>query len=45
MKHVAQRGAPETAMRDLWQSMPLDCILCAFAACVAAGLKGAGVLP
>lgn len=29
----------------LWQSIPLDCILCGLAVFLAAGLKLAGVLP
>ena len=36
---------PETATGQLWQSVPLDCILCGLAVFLAAGLKLAGVLP
>ena len=45
MKNIARsavRGAPQ---RDLWQSIPLDCILCGLAVFLAAGLKLAGILP
>jgi hypothetical protein len=42
MNDIAQR---EVIARDLWQSIPLDCILCALAVFLAAGLKLAGVFP
>lgn len=45
MNDIAHRGARRAVARDLWQSVPLDCILCALAVFLAAGLKLAGILP
>ena len=45
MKDIAQRKQRAAVARDLWQSVPLDCILCGLAVFLAAGLKLAGVLP
>lgn len=45
MNDIAQRRERETMPPHLWQSVPLDCILCGLAVFLAAGLKLAGVLP
>jgi hypothetical protein len=45
MNDIAERHAEARASRDLWQSIPLDCILCAVFVFVAAGLTLAGVFP
>lgn len=42
MDDIAMR---EVHARGLWRSIPLDCLLCAAAVFVAAGLKLAGVMP
>lgn len=42
MNDIATR---EMIARDLWQSVPLECFLCAAAIFLAAGLKLAGVMP
>ncbi|WP_430913419.1 hypothetical protein [Methylobacterium sp. sgz302541] len=44
MNDVATR-AREAVSRDLWQSIPLECLVCAVAVFAAAGLKLAGLLP
>ncbi len=43
MNDIAQRAEP-AATPDLWQSVPLECILSAVAVLLAAGLKLAGLL-
>lgn len=45
MKDIAQRAARGAVAADLWQSIPLECILCGLAVFLAAGLKLAGVFP
>ncbi|GJE12931.1 hypothetical protein FOHLNKBM_3987 [Methylobacterium longum] len=45
MNDIAQRAEPSAATQDLWQLVPLECILSAVAVLVAAGLKLAGFLP
>ena len=45
MNDIVQREEREMARRGLWQSVPLDCILCGLAVFLAAGLKLAGILP
>lgn len=44
MNDVAQRAEPAAPAPDLWQSIPLECILSAVAVLLAAGLKLAGVM-
>ncbi|MHB2210434.1 hypothetical protein [Methylobacterium sp. CM6257] len=44
MNDIAQRAEHAAAPRDLWQSIPLECILSAAAVLLAAGLKLAGLL-
>lgn len=41
----AAAPAREAVRRDLWRSVPLDCIVCALAVIAAAGLKLAGLMP
>jgi hypothetical protein len=45
MKDIAQRAESAASTPDLWQSIPLECILSAVAVLLAAGLKLAGLLP
>ena len=45
MNDIAQRAEPAAATQDLWQSIPLECILSAVAVLLAAGLALAGLLP
>lgn len=45
MNDIAERAAQARTSRDLWQSIPLDCILCAFFVFAVAGLTLAGVFP
>jgi hypothetical protein len=45
MNDIAERHAEARVSRDLWQSIPFDCILCAVFVFAAAGLKLAGVFP
>lgn len=45
MNDIAERRAEAGPARDLWQSIPLDCILCAVFVFAAAGLTLAGVFP
>jgi hypothetical protein len=45
MNDIAERHAEARAARDLWQSIPLDCILCAVFVFAAAGLTLVGVFP
>ena len=45
MKDIARREVRGAMPRDIWQSVPLDCILCGLAVFLAAGLKLAGILP
>ncbi|MFC6788708.1 hypothetical protein [Methylobacterium komagatae] len=45
MNDIAERHAEARPSRDLWQSIPLDCILSALFVFVAAGLTLAGVFP
>ncbi|MCJ2135857.1 hypothetical protein MKK69_17660 [Methylobacterium sp. J-026] len=45
MNDLAQRAEPAAATPDLWQLIPLECILSAAAILLAAGLKLAGLLP
>ncbi|WP_281408321.1 hypothetical protein [Methylobacterium sp. WL6] len=42
MDDIATR---EVIARDLWQSIPLECLVCAAAVFLAAGLKLAGLMP
>ncbi|WP_279603601.1 hypothetical protein [Methylobacterium sp. E-041] len=42
MDDIATR---EVVVRDLWQSIPLECLVCAAAVFLAAGLKLAGLMP
>ncbi|WP_375462793.1 hypothetical protein [uncultured Methylobacterium sp.] len=42
MDDIATR---EMIARDLWRSIPLDCLLCAAAVFLAAALKLAGLMP
>ena len=44
MNDIAQRAEPTAATANLWQSIPLECIVCAVAVFLAAGLKLAGIL-
>ena len=44
MNDIAQRAAAPAATPELWQSIPLECILSAAAILLAAGLKFAGLL-
>ena len=44
MNDAAQSAEPTAAAPDLWQSIPLECILSAAAILLAAGLKLAGLL-
>lgn len=44
MNDIAQRAEPAAATPDLWQSIPLECILSAVAVLLAAGFKLAGLL-
>jgi len=44
MNDIAERAEPRVATQDLWQSVPLECILSAVAVLLAAGLKLAGLL-
>ncbi len=44
MNDIAQRAEPAAAAPDLWQSIPLECILSAVAVLLAAGLKLAGLM-
>ena len=44
MNDLAQRAQPAAATPELWQSIPLECILSAAAVLLAAGLKLAGLL-
>ena len=44
MNDIAQRAESTAATPDLWQSIPLECILSAVAVLLAAGLKLAGLL-
>jgi hypothetical protein len=44
MNDAAESAEPATAAPDLWQSIPLECILSAAAILLAAGLKLAGLL-
>ena len=44
MNDVATR-AREAVSRDLWQSIPLECLVSACAVLLAAGLKLCGVMP
>jgi hypothetical protein len=44
MNDIAQRVEPASTTRELWQSIPLECILSAVAVLLAAGLKLAGLL-
>ena len=43
MDDIATRA--EVAQQDLWQSIPLECLVCAAAVLLAAGLKLAGLMP
>lgn len=45
MNDIARRDRRGMLPRELWQSIPLDCILCGLAVFLAAGLKLAGVFP
>lgn len=45
MNHIAERRAEARVSRDLWQSIPLECILSAVFVFAAAGLTLAGVFP
>ncbi len=45
MNDIAERRAEAGASRDLWQSIPFDCILTAVFVIAAAGLVLAGVFP
>ncbi|MCJ2060627.1 hypothetical protein MKL09_29420 [Methylobacterium sp. J-048] len=45
MNDIAQRAEPTAASPNLWQSIPLECILGAVAVFLAAALKLAGILP
>jgi hypothetical protein len=45
MNDIAQRAEPSAAAPELWQIIPLECILSAAAVLLAAGLKLAGLLP
>jgi hypothetical protein len=45
MNDIAERRAEAQVARDLWQSIPLDCILAAVFVFAAAGLTLAGVFP
>ena len=45
MNDIAERHAEARASRDLWQSIPLECLVCAAAVFLAAGLKLAGLMP
>jgi hypothetical protein len=45
MNDIAQRAEPAAATQELWQLVPLECILSAAAILLAAGLKLAGLLP
>jgi hypothetical protein len=45
MNDIAQRAEPTAATPDLWQSIPLECILGAVTVFLAAALKLAGLLP
>lgn len=38
-------ATPAVIPRELWQSIPLECLLCTAAVFLAAGLKLAGVMP
>ncbi|GJE61177.1 hypothetical protein [Methylobacterium trifolii] len=42
MHDIATR---EVATRDLWQAIPLECLVCALAVFLAAGLQLAGLMP
>ena len=44
MKDLAQGAESAAATPDLWQSIPLECILSAAAILLAAGLRLAGLL-
>ncbi|ACB25792.1 hypothetical protein ABID82_002520 [Methylobacterium sp. PvP062] len=44
MNDIAQPAEPAAATPDLWQSIPLECILSAVAVLLAAGLKLAGLM-
>lgn len=44
MNDLAQSAESTAATPDLWQSIPLECILSAAAILLAAGLKLAGLL-
>ncbi|MGH1570097.1 hypothetical protein ACRAWG_04795 [Methylobacterium sp. P31] len=44
MNDIAHRAESAAPSRDLWQSVPLECILSAAAVLLAAGLKLAGLL-
>lgn len=45
MNDIAERRAEAGVARDLWQSIPLECILSAVFVFAAAGLTLAGVFP
>ncbi|KNY20487.1 hypothetical protein AKJ13_21985 [Methylobacterium sp. ARG-1] len=45
MNDIARRAEATAATPDLWQSIPLECILGAVTVFLAAGLKLAGLLP
>ncbi|WP_342110218.1 hypothetical protein [Methylobacterium sp. SI9] len=44
MNDLAESAEPAAATSELWQSIPLECILSAAAILLAAGLKLAGLL-
>ena len=43
--HDAVRRAREAESRDLWQFVPLECLFCAAAILLAAGLELSGLMP
>ncbi len=45
MNGFVRREESGGSPRGLWQSIPLDCILCGLAVLLAAGLKLSGVFP